>query len=172
MATENTGRNILVAVDTTDQSLGAMNWAVHEFYKPGDSIHIVHVAKLINPECTIQHGFPGASYVVPDGQNQDKELVDKVRAFLHQKFEEPLQSLNIPSTTHLYLDTNNAPASAIATTVDKVATEIEAILVVLAAHDKEPSFESFMIGSVADYCVRNYSRPTMIVRKYKIEKVA
>lgn len=37
------GRSILVAFDMTAASVQACQWAVHEFQRPGDTIHLVHV---------------------------------------------------------------------------------------------------------------------------------
>jgi hypothetical protein len=49
---------------------------------------------------------------------------------------EPLDALKIPHELHLYLDTDNAPASAIGETIQRVASDAKATIIVVAAHNK------------------------------------
>ncbi len=48
-------RVVLVPVDTTAASDRALMWAAKELYRPGDVIHLLHVAKTLEPACDIQH---------------------------------------------------------------------------------------------------------------------
>lgn len=49
------GRAIVIAVDLTGGSDPAVLWALHEFYRPGDTVHLVHVVRMLNPNYSIQH---------------------------------------------------------------------------------------------------------------------
>ena len=57
-----TDRHIVVAVDLSDQSLKAVQYTAYEFCKPGDVVHLVHVAKVLSPQYTIQHVRPGMQH--------------------------------------------------------------------------------------------------------------
>ena len=49
-------RQIVVAIDVTDDSLRALKWGINELYRSGDAFHIVHVAKVVEEESEIYHG--------------------------------------------------------------------------------------------------------------------
>lgn len=49
-------RNVLLTVDTTTASVQALQYAVHEIYRPGDVLHLLHVAPVLSPQYTIGHG--------------------------------------------------------------------------------------------------------------------
>ena len=38
-----TGRNVVVAVDASDDSVGAFEWTLKNLYRAGDSLHLLHV---------------------------------------------------------------------------------------------------------------------------------
>jgi hypothetical protein len=48
-------RNVVVAIDLSDTALKATQWAAHEFCRPGDIVHLVHVSRILSPQTTIQH---------------------------------------------------------------------------------------------------------------------
>lgn len=52
-----TGRVLVVAVDPLGEaSTGLLHWVCREFVRPGDVVHLVHVARIMSPTLTIQHG--------------------------------------------------------------------------------------------------------------------
>lgn len=48
-------RHIVVALDLSDQSHKCLQWTAFELARPGDLVHIVHVARCLSPQTTIQH---------------------------------------------------------------------------------------------------------------------
>lgn len=40
------GRQLVFAVDLKDEAHRALLWVLRNVYRPGDTIHLVHVAKL------------------------------------------------------------------------------------------------------------------------------
>ena len=57
-----TGRAIVVAVDPlVEASVQVVQYVGHELARPGDTIHLCHVARIMSPTLTIQHGreIPG-----------------------------------------------------------------------------------------------------------------
>lgn len=49
-------RNIVVAVDAGDACLSAVHYAVRELIRPGDVLHVCHVAAVLPPSTSITHG--------------------------------------------------------------------------------------------------------------------
>ncbi|KAG2498461.1 hypothetical protein HYH03_003715 [Edaphochlamys debaryana] len=145
---------------------------MHEFYRHGDTFHLVHVARIIAPQLTIHHQYH-ASYSIPDPKPpmDERAYVDNLREEIREKFQQPLDAAGIPSTVHLFVDTDNAPASAVCETLFKVAEQVNAAIIILAAHSKveEGAQDPWgtYLGSVAEYATRaNQSRPVMVIRHY------
>ncbi|GIL56848.1 hypothetical protein Vafri_12140 [Volvox africanus] len=166
-----TGRNILLAIDTTDASVSAAQWAMHEFYRKGDTFHLVHVARILAPQLTIHHQYH-ATYDVPDPKPpiDERAFLERLKEDIREKITRPMDSLGMPHNLHLFLDTDNAPASAVCTTIFKVAEQVDAAILVVAAHGKghEGGRDPWgaYLGSVADYTMNNTKRPVMVVRSY------
>ncbi|PNW73592.1 hypothetical protein CHLRE_13g565250v5 [Chlamydomonas reinhardtii] len=165
-------RAVLLAVAMDEASLAAVNYAIHELYRKGDQFHLVHVARILSPSITIHHQYH-ATYNVPElGPGIDQRaFLERLKEEIKDKFTNPMDALGIPHNLHLFLDTDNAPASAVCETVFKVADQVDAAMVVLAAHGKgeEGSRDPLLglyLGSVADFATRNSARPVLVVRSY------
>mmetsp|Transcript_14905 Transcript_14905/g.32317 ORF Transcript_14905/g.32317 Transcript_14905/m.32317 type:complete len:200 (+) Transcript_14905:76-675(+) len=162
------GRRVLVAVDLSDQSLKALQWTAFEFVRRGDIVHLIHVARVMSPQYTIQHSYPGASYTIPDPNALDEnQYVEHVRDIIKSRFTSILDSRKIQHSLHLFLDTDNAPASAVCASIFKVAEDINACMLVMACHNKAYGWDTMFLGSVADYATQNSKLPVMIIRDYK-----
>ena len=48
-------RHLVVAIDMSEASCKAMQYAAVEVARRGDVLHLVHVARVLTPQCTIQH---------------------------------------------------------------------------------------------------------------------
>ncbi len=63
-------RTIVVALDADVESLRALDWVQHEFYKPGDVLHMVHVCRCMSSPLEVFHGdTPILSYLHSDCNN-------------------------------------------------------------------------------------------------------
>ncbi|KAG2443942.1 hypothetical protein HXX76_002281 [Chlamydomonas incerta] len=165
-------RTVLLAVALDDASISAVNYAIHELYRKGDQFHLVHVARILSPSITIHHQYH-ATYNVPElGPGIDERaFLERLKEEIKDKLTNPMDALGIPHNLHLFLDTDNAPASAVCETVFKVAEQVDAAMIVLAAHGKgeEGSRDPLLgmyLGSVADFATRNSARPVLVVRHY------
>ena len=58
-----TGRNILIAADTSDDSRHALQWTVQEVWRPGDFIHVTHCIPFL--------AVPEGMYAVPGNALED-----------------------------------------------------------------------------------------------------
>ncbi|GLC37171.1 hypothetical protein PLESTB_000987600 [Pleodorina starrii] len=165
------GRQILLAIDTTDASVAAAQWAMHEFYRKGDTFHLVHVARILAPQLTIHHQYH-ATYDVPDTKPpiDERAFIERLKEDIREKITRPMDAHGMPHNLHLFLDTDNAPASAVCDIIFKVAEQVDATILVLAAHGKgeEGGRDPWgtYLGSVADYATRNTQRPVLVVRSY------
>ncbi|KAL0046702.1 hypothetical protein WJX82_007872 [Trebouxia sp. C0006] len=97
-------------------------------------------------------GVPGTTLHVadPSPHNESRELAS-AREFFMGRVEDKLQKAGIPWELHLFADTVNSGAADIATIILKVAQKVDAVIVVLARHDK-PKQGWFGPGSVAKVC--------------------
>ncbi|KAL6753663.1 hypothetical protein V8C86DRAFT_2723506 [Haematococcus lacustris] len=167
-------RHICVAVDVSDNSLRAVLWAAHELYREGDMLHLVHVCRYLQPQMTINHSYPGATFDIPNLSDlNEKRHAEEVKAVIQARLLGPLEALKVPASLHLYLDTDNAPASAICSTLMRVADECNAAMVVVACHDKAyGAWDTLMLGSVAEQLQRTCKRPLAIIGDYTVKTAA
>lgn len=152
IADESGHRTIVVALDTEVESLRALDWVQDNFYKSGDIVHMVHVCKCMSSPMEVFHGVPGTSLHVPDPapHNESSELMS-ARQFFMGRVKEKLERAGIQWDLHLFADTVNTDASDIGTIIQKTAQKVQAVLVVLAHHDKVKQ-GYFGPGSVAKVC--------------------
>ncbi|GFH26687.1 Usp domain-containing protein [Haematococcus lacustris] len=121
---------------------------------------LVHVCRYLQPQMTINHSYPGATFDIPNLSDlNEKRHAEEVKA--------------VPASLHLYLDTDNAPASAICSTLMRVADECSAAMVVVACHDKAyGAWDTLMLGSVAEQLQRTCKRPLAIIGDYTVKTAA
>ncbi|KAG1653893.1 hypothetical protein FOA52_013776 [Chlamydomonas sp. UWO 241] len=150
----------------------AVQWTAHEFCRPGDVVHLVHVSRILSPHTTIQHSYVGSSYEVPDTRPVDEQQhADTVKEVIKSRFTSELDRNNIPYAIEMFLDTDNAPASAVCATLFKVADQVKAALIVMACHNKAYGWDTVRLGSVADFATSNSKLPVMLIRDYKMPLV-
>jgi len=165
-------RNVVVAIDLSDQSMKAAQWAAWEFCRPGDVVHLVHVSRVQSPQTTIQHSYAGASYQVPDPRPLDEtQHVHDVKEIIRSRFTHEFERHSIPCAIEIWLDTDNAPASAVCETIFKFADQVDAVVIVMACHNKGYGWDTFFLGSVADFATHNCARPVMLIRDFKLPLV-
>ncbi|EFJ41147.1 hypothetical protein VOLCADRAFT_98928 [Volvox carteri f. nagariensis] len=92
------------------------------------------------PQLTIHHQYH-ATYDVPDPKPpiDEKAFLERLKEDIREKYgriTRPMDAYGMPHNLHLYLDTDNAPASAVCNIMFKVADEVDAVVLVLAAHGK------------------------------------
>eukprot|EP00877_Chromochloris_zofingiensis_P000985 jgi/Chrzof1/10888/Cz05g16010.t1 len=126
-------RNVLLTVDTTTASVQALQYAVHEIYRPGDVLHLLHVAPVLSPQYTIGHVAPQTTFDVPDpaGELDTERLQGSIKEYLRTQFVQYAEQRQIATCIHLYLETDNAPASAVGTIALRVAAEVGACLLIV-----------------------------------------
>lgn len=160
------GRAILVAVEDTPNSQKAFEWAVDQFYQSKDTINLVSVLKCMPPSLEVYHGVPGTSFNVHTATlEQSRSDVEAVGNLIRARYLPLLEERQLKYQIHIYAETLDAPAQALGYKISQVADEVNAIVVVLASHNKRPiSDHEKFLGSVAEWCIAHIKRPVAVVR--------
>eukprot|EP00879_Flechtneria_rotunda_P017915 GHRR01018776.1.p1 GENE.GHRR01018776.1~~GHRR01018776.1.p1 ORF type:complete len:132 (+),score=24.45 GHRR01018776.1:210-605(+) len=88
-----TSRNILITVDDSPASERVFGYALQNFYRPGDVLHILHILPpsrqvVVTPDL-------GLEGVLEDNEDTRRKVDDHARQFLKDKFETKLETLKV-----------------------------------------------------------------------------
>lgn len=162
-----TGRSIVVAVDSSEDSQHALQWTARELYRPGDVLHVLH--------CIPHLAVPGGMYAVPDGRlamvNVDALLANDEQFMLAESQavqgmcarafppeEEIAHAVDIVREDPL----GSGDKGRVAEAICRKADDLQAAVVVIASHQKS-SLSEFVLGSVAAHCTTHSSRPVLVL---------
>ncbi|KAL4438688.1 hypothetical protein ABPG77_006292 [Micractinium sp. CCAP 211/92] len=161
------GRNIVVAVDSSEDSQHALQWTARELYRPGDVLHVLH--------CIPNMAVPSGIYAVPDGRlamvNVDALLANDEQFMLAESQavqgmcarafppeEEVAHAVTIVREEPL----GSGDKGRVAEAICRKADELQAAVVVIASHQKS-GLSEFVLGSVAAHCTTHSSRPVLVL---------
>ncbi|WIA32592.1 hypothetical protein OEZ86_003397 [Tetradesmus obliquus] len=162
-----TQRNIVVAVDASDAGLPAVQYAVSELVRPGDVLHVCHVATVLPPATSISHLAPQTTYDVPAADSDQQQLAEKVQAFIKAKFLRDAEVCEVPCFPYVYLETVGASADDIAALVVKTCEEVAADMLVVAHQEKDHTlWAKLNQSSVLKSIMAQSRRPLMVVKHY------
>ncbi|KAL9232397.1 hypothetical protein vseg_007512 [Gypsophila vaccaria] len=165
--TAGAARKIAIAVDLSDESAFAVNWAVDHYIRPGDAVVLLHV----RPTSVLYGADWGC---VDDGgeKMEDEEcsqkLEDDFDAFTTSKaadLAQPLLNAQVPYKIHIVKDHDMK---------ERLCLEVErlgfnAVIMGSRGFGASKKGSSGRLGSVSDYCVRHCVCPVVVVR-YPDEK--
>ncbi|GAB4815480.1 hypothetical protein N2152v2_002526 [Parachlorella kessleri] len=115
------------------------------------------------------HGLPGTAYSFQQpGEHKEWGEIEEAKAALEARYLPILQQKMIPYTLQLYAERTDAAASRVGELLLKRADEVDATMVIMAAHNK-PSASTGFAGSVAQYITDNCRRPLALVRPREAE---
>eukprot|EP00775_Hariotina_reticulata_P007428 gene7428-7637_t len=141
-------RVLLIAVDDSDDSAKAFNWAFENVYREGDQIHLVHVVPRL--AFAAQYGVPPVDFVPAAGNNTYESAVQRAEQFIIDRFVRVLPPTVRSPVVHII----------------KKAEELDAVAICMASHNKGRMAE-FFLGSVTQYCTHHSKRPVIIVPTIK-----
>lgn len=152
--------------------------------KQSDTLHIVHVAKVMSPREEVSHGPPGTSLSYRDESLDDvRRHVDEARAWLRDvvvpaateaavaaaaasssSSSAPDSAVSSPPSirVHLFVDKTTASADDVAATLSKAADDLGASLLVLSKSNKT-GLDRLFVGSVASKTQKACGRPVLLV---------
>jgi nucleotide-binding universal stress UspA family protein len=93
-------RVLLIAVDDSNDSQKAFEWAVHNLYRDGDEVHLVHVIPRL--QFAAAYGVPPVDFV-PAAENTSYEtVVQKAEQFIIERFVRSLPAgFGSPPVVHI-----------------------------------------------------------------------
>lgn len=153
-------RRIAIAVDLSDESAFAVQWAVQNYLRPGDAVILVHIQLT-----SILYGADWGHAM--DAENPTKEtrqkLEDDFDNFTTAKaniLSEPLVEANIPFKIHIVKDHDLK---------ERLCLEVERLgfsVMIMGSRGFGATKRKGKgrLGSVSDYCVRHCVCPVVVVR--------
>ncbi|CAN0914736.1 Universal stress protein PHOS34 [Linum grandiflorum] len=159
-------RRIAIAVDLSDESAHAVNWAVQNYLRPGDAVILLHV----RPTSVLYGADWGSIKVqinntVDDGDDiaDQKKLEDDFDNFTTSKasaLAQPLVDAGFPFKIHIVKDHDMK---------ERLCLEVERLglsAVIMGSRGFGAARRSSKgrLGSVSDYCVHHCICPVVVVR--------
>ncbi|KAK1422638.1 hypothetical protein QVD17_17924 [Tagetes erecta] len=153
-------RKVAIAVDLSDESAYAVNWAVQNYLRPDDSVILLHV----RPTSVLY----GADWGVVDDKPQDEstqqKLEDDFDTFTTTKANDlakPLVDAQINFKIHIVKDHDMK---------ERLCLEVERLglsAVIMGSRGfgaSRRTLKGQRLGSVSDYCVHHCVCPVVVVR--------
>jgi len=149
-------RLVLVAVDETNESFNALQWALNNLMTSQDKIILIHAQRT--PTSPLANGSPG--FMVPIDvlkilENDVKKSTEKILA----KATEICKAKNVNPETEAY--TGNARE-----VICNAAKTYKPDMLVLGSHGYG-ALKRVVLGSVSDYCVHHVQCPVVVVKSQK-----
>lgn len=152
-------RNILIAVDDSDTSERACQWAIDNLYREGDVLHLFHVIPIPMPQ-VVGGGLTGEfTYITPD-PHEDVSHIEDAKAMINARFVSKAVDAEVPYQIELVR--YGTGTDAIGEAICKRAEIINAVTVVIASHNKGLMKEIFL-GSVTNYVNHHCKQPVLVM---------
>ncbi|KAK9674410.1 hypothetical protein RND81_12G230800 [Saponaria officinalis] len=158
--TAGAARKIAIAVDLSDESAFAVNWAVDHYIRPGDAVVLLHVRPT-----SVLYGADWGCVDVTDVSEMEcnQKLEDDFDAFTTSKaadLAQPLINAQVPYKIHIVKDHDMK---------ERLCLEVErlgfnAVIMGSRGFGASKKGSSGRLGSVSDYCVRHCVCPVVVVR--------
>jgi nucleotide-binding universal stress UspA family protein len=84
MDSSTSDRVVVIAVDDSEDSQKAFNWAISNIYREGDQVHIVHVVPRL--AFAAQYGVPPVDFVPAAESNTYETAVQRAEQFIIDRF--------------------------------------------------------------------------------------
>ncbi|PKA52403.1 Universal stress protein A-like protein [Apostasia shenzhenica] len=162
-------RRIAIAVDLSDESAYAVQWAVQNYLRPGDAVILLHVrstsvlygADWGSIDHSVTAAVDGAEETESDKSHQ--KLEDDLDALTTTKAEllaQPLVAAQIPFKIHIVKDHDMK---------ERLCLEVErlglsAVIMGSRGFGASRRGNKGRLGSVSDYCVHHCVCPVVVVR--------
>jgi len=172
MGAENTGaerliakRNILVAVDDSDASERACEWAIENLHREGDELHFFHVIPVPRPRVAgsfVGGGLGGVDdliFMEPDPK-EDARHIEDAKEMIGRRYVPKAATRSIPFKIEIVrFSTDN---DSIGEVLCKRAQALNAVAVVMASHNKG-AIKEFFLGSVTKYATHHCTQPVLVL---------
>eukprot|EP00877_Chromochloris_zofingiensis_P010422 jgi/Chrzof1/5633/Cz16g09200.t1 len=153
------GRVLVIAVDDSDGSSKAFDWAIQQLYKEGDQLHLVHVIPRL--QFAAVYGVPPVDFVPVADTTTYEAAIHQAEEFIISRFVRKLAP-ELKCTPVVHIVKSEVDTESVGHVLCKKAEELDAICIVMASHNKGRMAE-FFLGSVTQYCTHHSKRPVVIV---------
>lgn len=145
--TEVQQRNVVIAVDNSENSEWAFDWYCENFFKPGQKVILLHI-----PDVYVNATTMSAAKVAEYQNNAEA----KTKA-LRDKFIQSANKRNI--TAEFKVEAGDKPGQVIC----EVAQKTDAVFVVTGTRGMG-KFRRTVLGSVSDFVVHHAHCPVLVAR--------
>lgn len=90
MDSSTSDRVLVIAVDDSEDSQKAFNWAISNIYREGDQVHVVHVVPRL--AFAAQYGVPPVDFVPAAESNTYETAVQRAEQFIIDRFVKAMPS--------------------------------------------------------------------------------
>ena len=136
-------------------SVFAFRWALDNIYRPGDSMHIVHVV----PDDLSSPASGSLYYAPPAGTEAEAMLWSQAEEFIAAEFVRPAAAAGV--AVHVEM-VHEGEHRHVGRAVCAAAERLHAEPLVLATHHRAWIVQS-LLGSVSRFCAANCKRPVTLV---------
>jgi nucleotide-binding universal stress UspA family protein len=136
-------------------SVFAFRWALDNIYRPGDSMHIVHVV----PDDLSSPASGSLYYAPPAGTEAEAMLWSQAEEFIAAEFVRPAAAAGVAVRVEMV---HEGEHRHVGRAVCAAAERLHAEPLVLATHHRGWIMQS-LLGSVSRFCAANCKRPVTLV---------
>lgn len=150
---------LLVAVDDSDGSDRAFDFAVRHLHKPGMELHLVHIVPRLH--FAAAYGVPPVDFVPVADSNEYEKVIQKAEQFIINRFVNKLSpDFTPPPVVHIIK--SEVDTESVGHILVKKADALDAVALVMSTHNKGRVAE-FFLGSCTQYVTHHAHRPVVVV---------
>ncbi|EFN52877.1 hypothetical protein CHLNCDRAFT_58746 [Chlorella variabilis] len=155
------GRNIVLAVDDSDESEKACSFALSNLYRPGDTFHMLRIIPTLPYRAALGGQLDNLVFY-----NTPEPLTDAFKSatqrYVKHRFEPKLQAAGVPFQVDIIVEPTDESVSGVGESICSKADELQAAAVVLGSH-MHGGMLQFMLGSVASYVALHCRAPVAVL---------
>lgn len=93
------GRKILISVNASAESEDALQWTLHNLYRPGDVLHFLHVVPRQEPATT--YGAPPVDFLPHQHPDSFQKLAEEAQSFIKDRLLPMLGDMQPDPVVHV-----------------------------------------------------------------------
>lgn len=157
-------RTVVLATSLVPEAGVALAWATERVCRPGDAVHLVHVICCLTTSDEVYHPGPGNTFAIDDQPHDERQEVLRAQALI-KEWVLPILDPRLFYMTHLFVCAWNAPPETVGAVVLRVAHEVHASCIVVAAND-QPDLDPMRLGGTTKWLLQHSQKvPIALVRK-------
>jgi len=156
-------RNLVVAIDDSEEGYAAVGWVLRNLWRPGDVLHLLHIVPALPPHMSYSLAPDGMLYSLPLPQIEEAQIEESHwRDLLLERFGPMLQANQVNFQLDVLTDYGTDPLQGVASAVVLTAEKLDAAALVVCGHSKG-TFAEWLLGSVSDFAVHHSAVPVVVL---------